>query len=50
MATEAAGIISLLKQILINCKFIAINRHLWHFIAMKFEQLLKLLNGETVIS
>jgi len=31
-------------------KSIAINRHLWYFIAMKFEQLLKLLNGETVFS
>ena len=31
-------------------KHIAISRHLWYFIAMKFEQLLKLLNGETIFS
>ena len=31
-------------------KYIAVNGHLWYFIAMKFEQLLKLLNGETIFS
>ena len=31
-------------------QFIVIKGHLWYFIAMKFEQLLKLLNGESIFS